>query len=154
MWKQTNASVLIKETKILKFRAVNENPYHLSVGVILKTEEGWYVLHRRDDVYSCVTGTVDDNESLEECVHREVMEEMGVTCSIDSYAGGTICTVADQRGTFQKTTVWFMCTKTSEYGMRTDDLDASVVEIPEEGLCIVDTDLPRWPTHINVFSKK
>ena len=81
------------------------------------------------------------------------MEEMGVTCSIDSYAGGTICTVTDQRGTFQKTIVWFVCTKTSEYGDRTDDLDADIVEISQINLPNLNVDVPRWPTHISLFNK-
>lgn len=91
-----------------KFKATKDNPYHLSVGAILTDDQGRFIVIKlADGRRSMMTETVEDGESLEAALHRGLSEEMQAQGIIKSFAGATQCAVHDERGIWQKTTVWF-----------------------------------------------
>lgn len=48
------------------YKGTPANPFHVSVGAVLRDEEGLYLLIRSNDVYSFMCGTIEDHESPEQ----------------------------------------------------------------------------------------
>ena len=122
-----------------KFAATQANPHHLSVGAILTDSAGLFALmdEMKDGSFGMMTGTLEDDESLEGCLHRELLEETGATCKITGFAGVTQVAINDHRGAWQKSVVWFFCTITE------DSRSAfQWVANPSE---IASVDIGRWP---------
>lgn len=94
-----------------RYVATRDRRHHLSVGAIVESQHGILVLRRADGVYGFVTGTLEDNESLERCLRRELLKEAGATVRSPTYAGSTIShrTHTGQLWAFEKTTLWFRC---------------------------------------------
>lgn len=95
-----------------RFMATDANRHHVSVGAIVESSLGILVLRRpADGLYGFVTGTLEDNEPLERCLRRELMEEAGATVRSLTYAGSTIAhrQHVGHKWTFEKTTLWFRC---------------------------------------------
>jgi len=128
------------------YKSSATNLQHLSVGAILLTDQGDYVLHQKQDVFSFATGTLEGGESPVGCLQRELMEEMGATCRVEGYAGSSAITITDHRGTWIKTTLWHHCTLTSrDERARTDLHDGAVVVVSASALASLPKDQTRWP---------
>jgi 8-oxo-dGTP diphosphatase len=71
--------------------------FYAGVGALLwsPVNERYLLLKRADDkdfaggAWECVTGRVDQGESFEEAVHREVLEELGVAVQLEFIVGTT-----------------------------------------------------------------
>lgn len=128
-------------SQMSKYAATVDQHHHLSVGAILTDAAGCFVL--LSEAAGCLgmmTGTLDDNETLEQCLHRELSEETGATCEIDRYAGSSHVEVVDHRGRWEKTVVWFYCSLTSE-----PTVGVVRVKSLSDVTC---RDPGRWPSHI------
>ncbi len=121
---------------------------HLSVGAILRNRSGAYVLHSKGGIYSFMTGTLEAGETPEQCLHRELSEEMGATCRIVAYAGTSVVECESEAAhpyPMQKAIIWFDCELLATGGARVDDLDGNVVLIHPDELGSVAQDRGRWP---------
>ncbi|CAN5333292.1 hypothetical protein BH10PSE12_BH10PSE12_02530 [soil metagenome] len=124
------------------FQATSNNPFHLSVGAIVRDDAGLFVLFRKGAAHAFMTETVEARESVEDAVHRGLMEEMGATATIQRYCGSSTIQTTDHRGPWQKTVLWFECTL-GAMGGPSDIPDWEIVHL--ESLDGVEIDQGRWP---------
>ncbi len=73
----------------------------ISPAVIVAVEKGGKILlarhsYRNQDMYACVAGFLEHGETLEECVAREVREEIGIEIRNIRYAGSQSWPYPDQ----------------------------------------------------------
>lgn len=129
-------------TEASKFMGTTVNPFHLSVGAIVRDAQGAYVLFRKDGLHAFMTETVENGESLEDAVARGLTEEMGGSARLIRYCGSTVLDVTDYRGTWQKTVLWFECALIARGGP-SDIPDWEIVHLADlSGLTTNDS---RWP---------
>ncbi len=105
------------------FQGVSEHPWHLSVGAVLMNEKGEVCHHHFTDALTkgywpdegCIDfhllmrETVHPNETLEEAVHRGLVEEFGVMGEIIDYIGSFTSEFQHKGVAIQKTTSYFLC---------------------------------------------
>ncbi len=105
------------------FQGNTAHPQHFSVGAILINEKGEVCCHRfltknlrgywkdegLDDFYILMRETPNQNESIEQAVHRGLMEEFGATAELVDYVGSIKSSFADNGVAIEKTTVYFRC---------------------------------------------
>lgn len=136
------------------FKATPRNPFHVSVGAIIKNGVGEYLLINKnanassDRQYSFMTGTIDANESPETTLHRELLEEMGAISEIVRFAGSTITRATsecDLKFTFQKCTLWYEVELKSFDVNNATDLQGSVEFLSLDSIEPSTKDLDRWP---------
>lgn len=83
------------------FIGTKENPYHLSIGGVLKNAEGKICCHYFDHIshpafgaydnfYLLMRETIEPGESIEQCLHRGLSEEFGATAELKSYLGSIV----------------------------------------------------------------
>lgn len=129
-------------TKI--FQHSVENPYHISVGAVLVNEEGKICLHHRttenvpeeyqvnlgglSEVRILMRESLENDETLEECVYRGIEEEFGAKGEIVRYLGSIRIRVDGTEGVFEKTTLYFQV-KLISLGKRSGDDDESFSEL-------------------------
>lgn len=105
------------------FQATEENPYHLSAGVIALSPENLLGVHyfarasAGDDYYTLVRESVEDHESLETAALRGLREEFGATGQIVGYLGARTTNFVVGRTQVEKTTAYLI--------VAVDDWDAS-----------------------------
>ncbi len=81
------------------YQASEKHPYHLSVGAVLLNNENKIALHyfkeldTLGDFYLLMRETLENNETLEEAVHRGLMEEFGAKATILGYIGSWVAWV-------------------------------------------------------------
>ncbi|MBP6868921.1 MAG: NUDIX domain-containing protein [Candidatus Pacebacteria bacterium] len=106
------------------------NPFHISVGAVVVNSEGNIMVHTLsadsvpkdiadvlgglDTAYILMRESVEDNESLEEAVLRGIQEEFGVEGTIRRYLGSTQSVLPARYGDFEKTTLYFEVTFSSQ----------------------------------------
>ncbi len=92
-----------------------ENPYHLSVGIVVKDDSKVILIHKKQKKYTVPSETISLNETLEEAVKRGAREELGLLVEIEKYLGGMIFTFkrADETE-INKTTCYFLVRKVGE----------------------------------------
>lgn len=128
------------------YKATNIQQYGLSIGAIARTAEGKYVLHRdRAGILRMITGTLEPGETPAQCIEREILEEAGLSGLVSGYAGATINIVVDDRGMWEKVTLWHYVDVTGRCPGRTDDLDCDVIEVGQDELCSALNHADRWP---------
>jgi len=103
------------------FQATAGNRYHLSVGAVVRNEEGKICCHyfkskffsevdrTLEDFYILMRETVEPGESLEECLARGLKEEFGVTARLESYLGSIVSHFPKESMDVEKTTLYFSC---------------------------------------------
>lgn len=122
------------------FQGTDENPYHISVGGIVKNNEGKICCHYFDTITHKSVGTIknltilmretlEPNETLENCLARGLMEEFGITANIKSYIGVIPSVRFESKSTgvvIEKTTLYFLCDLVSmdESKRKKGDLEA------------------------------
>jgi NADH pyrophosphatase NudC (nudix superfamily) len=112
----------------------NKNhPQHISVGAIMRNSEGLIRVHHFPkeiasgfwkgidvtDFYILMRETIEPNETLEQALHRGLAEEFNAAASLDDYLGSIVSTPS-----FQKTTLYFLCTYQKDVGAKRDMRDA------------------------------
>jgi 8-oxo-dGTP pyrophosphatase MutT (NUDIX family) len=110
------------------FQGDHKHPQHISVGAILLNGKKEVCCHRLQtknlrkylpdekdtDLYILMRETIHPNESLEEAVHRGLMEEFGVTAKLVDYVGSIESKFKDHGVEVQKTTLYFLCSFISQ----------------------------------------
>lgn len=97
-------------------------PFHLSVGAVLFNEKKEVCVHHfhtekipetlqflaggLDEFYLLMRESVEGDESLQQAVHRGLLEEFGAVGSIDRYLGALTCDVRSNERIFEKTTLY------------------------------------------------
>ncbi len=98
------------------YRSTKEKPYHLSVGIVVVNEaEEFLVRHfstfhgEKVDLCLFPTETIEQDETLEETVHRGLREEVGAEAEIISFIGSIHGLATMNNKTFEKTVIYFLC---------------------------------------------
>lgn len=81
------------------------------------------------DFYILMRKTIEQNETLEQALHRGLTDEFNAVASLDDYLGSIVSTAFDGPDPltavpFQKTTLYFLCTYQKDAGERRDLSDA------------------------------
>lgn len=95
--------------------------------LIIKDQKILLIHSRKYNSYTLPGGGVEKDESLEQAVIREVMEETGLSIKVEQIIGETT-EVFDERGILNITTA-FLCEVIDEYSQ---DLDPNSVEEGQE----------------------
>jgi len=115
----------------------SEHPAHVSVGAVVRNANGeicchhfikdnlsgYWVDENLDDFYLLMRETMHPNETLEEALHRGLMEEFGITTTLDTYIGSIQSHFTHKGVTIEKTTLYFLCTLVSQDLSKRDTAD-------------------------------
>lgn len=122
------------------FQGTPDNPYHISVGAVVRNNEGKVCCHYFDSLtvksigtlenfYLLMRETIEPNETIEQCLSRGLMEEFGITATLNKYVGSIVSNfrVKDTDVFIEKTTLYFLCDFVSidESRRNKDDLEAA-----------------------------
>lgn len=104
------------------FAASKDHPYHVSIGAVMRNAEGKICCHHFDkldvksigvfeDLYLLMRETIEPGESIEQCLHRGLMEEFGATAKLITYIGSKQdrFKIKDTDVEVEKTTLYFLC---------------------------------------------
>jgi 8-oxo-dGTP pyrophosphatase MutT (NUDIX family) len=81
--------------------------YHLSVGACVLNHAGEVLLlHRPSDVYILPTGTLEEGETLQQTLARELKEETGASAQLLRYIGATDMPFMWDGRAYEKTILW------------------------------------------------
>ncbi len=93
-----------------------QSPYHLSVGCVLRNKDGQIAHHYFDrfeqysDLNLLMRETMEPGETIEDTLHRGLLEEFGAKGTITHFLGGIISQYPDKDGNIiHKTTLYFAC---------------------------------------------
>ncbi|MGE5541254.1 MAG: NUDIX domain-containing protein [Bacillota bacterium] len=120
-------------------------PFHISIGAVVVNGDGEILVHKRerarapeqfgdnfidrDEVYILMRESLEEEETIVECVLRGVREEFGCTGTVGKYLGAVQATVPSRTGPMEKTTPYFLVTDVQEVGPREEDNESfSVLE--------------------------
>lgn len=104
------------------FQASPNNPYHISIGAVVRNAEGKICCHyfkhfshpsvgTFDNFYILMRETLEPVETLEQCLVRGLMEEFGVTAKLERCLGSIVShhTPPGKDFVIEKTTLYFFC---------------------------------------------
>ncbi len=104
------------------FQGTIQNPYHISTGAVVKNAEGNICCHYFDSItvksigtlenfYLLMRETIEPNETIEQCLSRGLMEEFGITATLNRYVGSIVSKflVSGTDVEIEKTTLYFLC---------------------------------------------
>ena len=104
------------------FQGKIENPYHISIGGVVVNKEGLVACHYFEslthksghvfnDFVLLMRETIEENETIEECLHRGLMEEFGMKGELKCYLGSIVShfNVTNTEVIVEKTTLYFLC---------------------------------------------
>jgi len=103
------------------YSATKKYPYHLSVGAVIRREDGKILCHyfktlpdplgHHNDVYILMRETVESGESMERALIRGAVEEFGAAIKVDHILEAKIDKIIDGERDFiwDKTTLYFAC---------------------------------------------
>jgi hypothetical protein len=118
------------------FQATKESPYHISVGALVRNNEGDICAHyfplfdhpgmpRMEDFYILMRETIEPNETIEDCLKRGLMEEFGVDAILQRYVGSIASHFTQEGVRYEKTTLYFLCNLVSiDETKRTGDIES------------------------------
>ena len=83
------------------FQGTVENPYHISIGAIVKNDEGKIACHyfktithkdigTMENIFLLMRETIETNETIESCLTRGLLEEFGMRADLKSYVGSIV----------------------------------------------------------------
>jgi len=104
------------------FQATKDNPYHLSIGAVLLNGSNEVACHYFDkapegapgeykdlkDVYLLMRETMEIGETIEQTLHRGLLEEFGATGEIMSFLGSQETAFKGNEVDMKKTTLYFL----------------------------------------------
>jgi hypothetical protein len=107
------------------FQGDSEHPQHVSVGAVLINNKndicchhfnsakfdfkGYWREQGLDDFYTLMRKTIKPDETLENTLHRGLLEEFGAEAEIINYIGSIQSYFEDKGVKIQKTTLYFLC---------------------------------------------
>lgn len=99
------------------FQGTKENPYHISIGAAVMNKEGKICHHYfekilgYENIVLLMRETIEENETIEQCLHRGLMEEFGMKAELKSYIGSIVSKfkIGDTGINMEKTTLYFLC---------------------------------------------
>lgn len=121
------------------YQGNSTHPRHLSVGAVLVNERGEICCHHFvdnilkgywpdlgiDDLYLLMRETIEPGETLEETLHRGLLEEFGATAEIVDYLGSIKSHFKSKEIEIEKTTIYFLCKLLSQdLSKRTGDIES------------------------------
>lgn len=100
------------------FQRSKEQPYHISVGAVLTNDKNEVcVQYLKDfyhpaidslsDFYSLMRETIEPNETIEQALHRGLLEEFGAVAELKSFLGSIVAMTPQEDYFFQKNTLYF-----------------------------------------------
>lgn len=118
----------------------SNHPRHLSAGAVLVNDKGEICAHHFNnpellrgywteegvvDFYLLMRETLNPNETLEQALHRGLMEEFGATAEIIDYLGSIQSHFKHKDIDVEKTTVYFLCQLMSQdLSKRSGDIES------------------------------
>ncbi|MDO8713308.1 MAG: NUDIX domain-containing protein [Polynucleobacter sp.] len=121
-------------TKSKHFITSPTNPYHLSIGAVLMNDQGQIACHYfehyhtkdgdLDDLYILMRESLEDNETIEECLARGLQEEFGAQGELERFLGTIVSHFTSVHGNrVEKTTLYFLvhCTTFDTTRRHADD---------------------------------
>ncbi|MFZ3019977.1 MAG: NUDIX hydrolase [Minisyncoccia bacterium] len=122
------------------FQGNKKHPQHISVGAILLNDakevcihhftnpellKGYWTEQGFTDFYLLMRETIEPNQTLEEALHKGLMEEFGATAKIMDYVGSIQSHFLDGTTMVEKTTLYFMCKlKKQDTSKRSGDIES------------------------------
>lgn len=106
------------------FQGTNDHPYHLSVGAVVMNDKNEVCCHyfdkpagpgfkygSFDKFYLLMRETIEQNESIEECLARGLKEEFGMKATLKTYLGSldSHWVTSTDNVKIEKTTLYFLC---------------------------------------------
>ena len=104
------------------FQGTIDHPYHLSIGAVVRNEEGNICCHyfekfsvkgmgTFENFVLLMRETIEQHESIEECLARGLMEEFGMKAELKSFIGSIVSKfkIHDSDIIMEKTTLYFLC---------------------------------------------
>lgn len=104
------------------FQGTKNSPYHISIGGVVINKEGKVCCHYFEslshksglefkDFVLLMRETIEENETIEECLHRGLMEEFGMKADLKSYLGSIVAhfPIVNSDIVVEKTTLYFLC---------------------------------------------
>lgn len=103
------------------FQMSESNPYHISIGAVVRSAEGKICAHyftsifdkhsgkTIEDLYLLMRETIEPNESIEICLARGLMEEFGMEARLVRYLGSIVSDIPLNGVMVEKTTLYFLC---------------------------------------------
>ena len=104
------------------FRGTSSQPYHISIGAVVRNAEGKIGCHYFDtlkakgigtynQLYLLMRETIEPHEFIEECLARGLQEEFGMKANLTSYIGSIVSRfkIFDSDTPMEKTTLYFLC---------------------------------------------
>ncbi len=100
------------------FRATKENPFHISIGGLVYNEAGKILVHHFknkkmglstfENLYLLLRETMEPNESIEQTLHRGLLEEFGATGETVRFLGSLQSRYPLDGTWVEKTTLYFL----------------------------------------------
>lgn len=124
-----------KTNKGFQVRGDRNNPYHISVGIVVVEGDKVVLVKKESGKYTLPSETIYFNESLEEAVKRGAIEELGMVVEGKRFLGPIISFFEREDGTqVEKATLYFQVDKVED-GIRqpekneeTDQIEAVDLE--------------------------
>jgi NADH pyrophosphatase NudC (nudix superfamily) len=104
------------------FQWTKESPYHISVGAVVKNNKGEICCHyfnkfshpavgSFEDFYLLMRESLEDDETLEQCLERGLKEEFGIVAEPLSFLGSIVShlPMVGSNALMEKTTLYFLC---------------------------------------------
>jgi len=122
------------------FQGTKINPYHISIGAVVRNERGEICCHyfknfehksvgSFENLYLLMRETIEPNETIEQCLERGLMEEFGITANMVSYLGSiqSRFPIINSEIKIEKTTLYFLCDLVSldKNKRKAEDFEAS-----------------------------
>ena len=122
------------------FQGNKNHPQHLSVAAVLMNDKGEICVHHLNqtnplkgywtdqgiiDAYLLMRETPEPGESLEQTLHRGLLEEFGATAEIKDYIGSIQSHFKNEGVEIEKTTIYFLCSlKDQDLSKRSGDIES------------------------------
>ncbi|MCA9382942.1 NUDIX hydrolase [Candidatus Dojkabacteria bacterium] len=91
-----------------QIRGDKNNPYHLSVGIVVREGDSVYLVKHPIEGYKLPSETVHLSESIDEAIKRGAQEELGFIVETNRYLGCVISTFTREDETpIEKCTLFF-----------------------------------------------
>lgn len=107
------------------FQGNSEHPRHISVGAVVLNDKNEVCCHHFDSTkgkyegywketglenfYILMRETIEPNETLEQALHRGLMEEFGIEAELIDYFGSIQSHFKSKEAEIEKTTLYFLC---------------------------------------------